>query len=172
MLAEESNYQIDTSALTELKLLNMTKVSDTNPKRVVTTSGIFYLAVLVIAVIALIFIEEWKPKIVISIILIVSIIWWLITWTSILFYRTHAYALREKDVTIDEGIFFKSRQTTPYHRIQHVEISQGPIQKKFNHSTLKIFAAGGNGTSTEIRGIEKEEAEHVRQFLLDKVTSY
>jgi uncharacterized protein len=167
--AAETNYQIDLSQITQLKELEMIKPSSTNKNRVYLTNSIIYLIGLIIGAVNVYFVDERNWTVIGSLFLIGSLIWAGFTWLLAKYYDNHAYALREKDMSIDEGVFFKSRQTTPYHKIQHVEISQGPIQKRYGHSTLKIFAAGGNGSSTEINGIDKDEAERLRQFLLEKI---
>lgn len=87
-------------------------------------------------------------------------------------YTRRAYALSEKDVTYRKGWVFHSITTIPFNRIQHTEVSQGPIERRYNLSTLKIFTAGGSSSDMVIPGLEDEEAKQLRDFISEKAAKY
>ncbi|NQX91168.1 MAG: PH domain-containing protein [Flavobacteriales bacterium] len=80
------------------------------------------------------------------------------------------YVLRSKDVTYKRGLIFHKIVTLPFNRIQHTEISQGPIEKKFNLSTLKIFTAGGSGSDLSISGLDPETAQKMKEYISSNVS--
>jgi membrane protein YdbS with pleckstrin-like domain len=41
------------------------------------------------------------------------------------------YALRQHDVIVQSGVFWKQETVQPIRRIQHIEQHQGPIDKRF-----------------------------------------
>lgn len=86
-------------------------------------------------------------------------------------YKIAGYALREKDVAYRRGVIFRSITTIPFNRMQHCEITVGPVEKMFELSTLKIFTAGGSGSDLSISGIHKEEAEKIKEFITRKISS-
>ena len=47
-------------------------------------------------------------------------------------------------------------------------IHRNPIERKLGLSSLKIFTAGGSGVDLQIRGMENERAEKIKQFILEK----
>lgn len=83
-------------------------------------------------------------------------------------YRRRAYALRTRDITYQKGWLFKSMITLPFNRIQHTEVSQGPIERKFRLATLKIFTAGGSSSDLAIPGLDQETAQELREFIAGK----
>jgi membrane protein YdbS with pleckstrin-like domain len=87
-------------------------------------------------------------------------------------YRRRSYALREKDLTYKKGWLFSSMITIPFNRIQHTEISRGPIERKFELSTLKIYTAGGSTSDLSIPGLEVDEAEQLKEFVAKKAAIY
>lgn len=87
-------------------------------------------------------------------------------------YRKRSYALRERDLTYKKGWIFSSMITIPFNRIQHTEISRGPIERKFELSTLKIYTAGGSTSDLSIPGLESEEAEQLKEFVAKKAAIY
>jgi len=87
-------------------------------------------------------------------------------------YKKRSYALRERDLTYRKGWIFSSMITIPFNRIQHTEISRGPIERKFELSTLKIYTAGGSTSDLSIPGLEVEEAEQLKEFVAQKASVY
>ncbi len=87
-------------------------------------------------------------------------------------YKNRSYALREKDLTYKKGWLFNSITTIPFNRIQHTEVSQGPLERKFELCTLKIYTAGGATSDLSIPGLENDEAQVLRDFIAQKAASY
>lgn len=87
-------------------------------------------------------------------------------------YRFRKYILREKDLTYKKGWIFFSTITIPFNRIQHTEVSQGPLEKNFNLCTLKIFTAGGSTSDLSIPGLEEAEAQQMREYVAKKAALY
>ena len=83
-------------------------------------------------------------------------------------YDIRGYVLREKDVIHRKGVLFKSTTTIPFNRVQHCEISQGPIQRMFNLHTLEIFTAGGGKSDLAIPGLEGDTAQQIKEFIVKK----
>lgn len=101
---------------------------------------------------------------------------WLVLsiWSVISIYTAYyyaGYALREKDIVFKRGWIFRKRLSIPFNRIQHCEVNQGPIERQFSISTLKIFTAGGNQSDMTIPGLLKNDAARLKQFILGQVTS-
>ena len=81
------------------------------------------------------------------------------------------YAVRDKDIVYKSGVFWRSVTTIPFNRIQHVEKSSTPLDRKFNLATLQLFTAGGSGGDLNIHGLSAKTAEKLRNFILNKVGS-
>lgn len=87
-------------------------------------------------------------------------------------YRlTLRYSLRSHDMIFADGLFWRSQSIQPLCRVQHVEIERGPIEKRFNLATLKLFSAGSSMATFAIPGLISEDAERLRAFVLDYTTS-
>ena len=88
-----------------------------------------------------------------------------------LIYRSAAvirYAIREHDIILRSGIFWKKETVQPVTRIQHVEEVQGPVAKRFGLSTLKLYSAGTGSFSFEIPGLDEETAARIKAFILER----
>jgi len=80
------------------------------------------------------------------------------------------FALREQDITYRSGVVFQKTVTQPILRIQHVELKRGPLERKFGLACLQLFSAGGAAHTFEVSGLLLENAESMRQFILDHKT--
>lgn len=83
-------------------------------------------------------------------------------------YELQGYVLRDHDILHRKGVLVKSLTTIPFNRVQHCEISQGPIQRIFDLYTLEIFTAGGGKSDLSIPGLEDATAQRIKEFILKK----
>ncbi len=81
------------------------------------------------------------------------------------------YAIRDKDIVYKSGVFWHTVTAIPFNRIQHVEKSSTPLDRKFHIATLQLFTAGGTGGDLKIHGLSTRTAEKLRTFILDRVGS-
>lgn len=78
------------------------------------------------------------------------------------------YLLRDKDILYKKGLFWRKRTGVSFKRIQHIDITHGPIERKFNLATIKFFTAGGSMADLKITGLSKNDAESLRSVILEK----
>lgn len=76
------------------------------------------------------------------------------------------YCLREQDITLFKGWLFKKISTQPICRIQHIEVKQGPVDRKVGLAKLHVFSAGDLTQTFIIPGLEKDTAESIRNNIL------
>ncbi len=88
----------------------------------------------------------------------------------LIYFQFHkkSYALRQKDIIYNSGLFWKSSIVIPFNRVQHCEVSQGPIDRMLNLSELKIFTAGGSSSDLSIQGLLPDTANRIKDFIIVK----
>jgi uncharacterized protein len=87
----------------------------------------------------------------------------------LLSFSKRKYALREKDISYKSGLLARKMTTVPFSRIQHVEIDEKPISRLFGLSSLSVYTAGDSSDDLEIKGIQKETALQIKEFISTKV---
>ena len=92
----------------------------------------------------------------------------LLVWPLISVPR-RGYVVRDKDIVFKSGIIWRSITAIPFNRVQHVETSNTPLDRKFDLANLQIFTAGGSGGDLRISGLRTDTAEQLRIYILDKV---
>jgi len=90
-----------------------------------------------------------------------------LAWFSFQSARVIRYALRQHDVIVQSGVFWKQETVQPIRRIQHIEQHQGPIDKRFGLYELKLFSAGTGHFTFRIPGLDAGSASGIRQFILN-----
>jgi len=83
--------------------------------------------------------------------------------------QVRGFLLREHDIAYRTGLIFRKVIFLAFNRIQHIEISQGPLQRKFGLASLKCFTAGGISVDMKIDGLSKNDAQSLRQLILAKI---
>jgi len=78
------------------------------------------------------------------------------------------FVVRDKDIVYRKGVLWRSVTAVPFNRIQHVETSNSPLDRRFGLSSLKIFTAGGSGGDLKIDGLAVDHAERLRALVLEK----
>ncbi|MEJ6807705.1 MAG: PH domain-containing protein [Saprospiraceae bacterium] len=84
-------------------------------------------------------------------------------------FEHKGYAMRERDIIFKKGWIWRSSTIVPFNRVQHTEIEQGPIERLFRLSVLKIFTAGGSSSDLKIPGLLPETANRLKDYIQNKV---
>ncbi|GAB4139602.1 MAG: hypothetical protein Fur0037_05990 [Planctomycetota bacterium] len=64
------------------------------------------------------------------------------------------------------GILFHEERIVPVRRMQHVDLTRGPIERLFRLATLVVFTAGNEGSAFRVPGLSAAEAEDLRDRIL------
>ncbi len=84
-------------------------------------------------------------------------------------FAAEGYALREHDILHKHGVWFRTLTAIPFNRMQHCEISRGPVENAFGLATLRVFTAGGSGSDLSIGGLPVAEAQRVKEFITKRI---
>lgn len=87
---------------------------------------------------------------------------------TLLRYRCTGYRLGEESLDLARGVWWRSETTTPYFRVQHVDIAQGPLERLFGLSKLVVHTASARQRMT-IPGVASAEVEALRGRILASV---
>ncbi len=78
--------------------------------------------------------------------------------------RALGYAEAADDLIVRRGIMFKKLTIIPYGRMQIVDVSEGPIARRYQIATVQLHTAAAE-TDAEIAGLPLEEANRLRDRL-------
>lgn len=169
-MEEFTNEVIDTKQLPRYEEVQLTPL---HPKyfKVVLINSLIIISILVVVLFLFIVFDDevvsYEGKIRLGATAIFLSI--CILFFSILSFKKKAYAFRNHDVIYRSGIISTNTMVIPYNRVQHVALHEGFVSRIFGLAKVEIFTAGGSSSDLEIPGIEKEEAENIKQLLMGKI---
>lgn len=81
-------------------------------------------------------------------------------------YRRWRYRIRPHDVHLRYGVLWHVERTVPRRRIQHVDVTAGPLERALGLSSVKLYTAGTREADARVPGLRREVAEGLRTELL------
>ncbi|WP_166419524.1 PH domain-containing protein [Pseudoalteromonas sp. Z1A8] len=79
--------------------------------------------------------------------------------------RLQGFAVRNHDIAFKKGVIWQQVTVLPLARVQHMEIHQGPIERKLSLASIKLFSAGGVSADLQISGLTHDDCKNMRQFV-------
>jgi uncharacterized protein len=80
-------------------------------------------------------------------------------------YRHWRYQVASDALELRHGVLQRVHSAIPYFRVQHIDVTQGPVERLVGLSRLVIHTASA-GTDATVPGIAAEEAEELRRVIL------
>lgn len=93
--------------------------------------------------------------------------WFLQRWPPIE-YRYASYRVDSAGLEIRRGVYWRSVITVPRSRVQHTDVSQGPLERRYGLATLAVHTAGTEHARVELSGLPHETALAIRDQLLPR----
>ncbi len=163
-----SNLQVDITGLPRAGELTLKRLPEAHRREIIAQSiitlGILVLLSAIPQVITAI--DPLQRRLLLLWPVLILIIGGLISWLMLIRYKHKGYAMRTHDIVFQSGLFWRKTTVLPFNRIQHAEVTHGPLQRRFGLATLKFFTAGGANVDLNIDGLEASEAEALREDIL------
>jgi len=94
-------------------------------------------------------------------------LFWLAIVLPIWDFERTRWRLSANGLEIHRGVFWRHQISIPIARVQHADVSQGPLQRMFELGRLTLHTAGTENASVELNGIAHTLAIELR----DKIVS-
>jgi membrane protein YdbS with pleckstrin-like domain len=80
-------------------------------------------------------------------------------------FRHWRYALDDDRLDLEHGVLWRTRSSVPHFRVQHIDIEQGPLDRRFGLARLELHTASAASDAT-LPGLRVERAEEIRRHVL------
>jgi hypothetical protein len=81
-------------------------------------------------------------------------------------HRHAAYRVTRDGIEIHGGVVWRSIVSVPRSRVQHTDVAQGPLQRRYGLATLLIYTAGTEHAEVDLGGLDRATALRIRDHLL------
>ena len=85
-----------------------------------------------------------------------------------IYSRLH-YRLTEKLLQVVRGWLFHVDTVVPLVRVQHIDVTRGPLEKMFGVATLVVHTAGTHNSIVTLPGLAPERAAQIRDIIREHV---
>lgn len=90
-----------------------------------------------------------------------------IFWPAVA-YRHAQWRLDDDGLEIHTGVFWRHRICIPLGRVQHADVSQGPLQRPFGLGKLTVHTAGTQNSHVDLDGLAHPIALKLRDRLVQQ----
>ncbi len=90
--------------------------------------------------------------------------WHAYRWPAIA-YRHTAYRVDDDGIEIRRGVIWRAVTRVPRSRVQHTDVSQGPIERRYGLGTLVVYTAGTDHARVALPGLRHQTALRLRDGL-------
>lgn len=91
--------------------------------------------------------------------------WFTFRWPARAYQHTW-YRVDDLGIEIRKGVFWRVVINVPRSRVQHIDVAQGPLDRRYGLGKLVIYTAGTDHAMVELEGLEHERALRIRAHLL------
>ena len=83
-------------------------------------------------------------------------------------HRHASYKVDEQGIEIRKGVVWRKVMNVPRSRVQHTDVSQGPLERRYGLGTLVIYTAGTDHARVDLKGLDHATALLIRDHLLPR----
>lgn len=84
-------------------------------------------------------------------------------------YRALGYRIDEDELHIGRGVWTRTETLVPLARVQHIDVSQGPLERAFGISRLILHTAGTMNSLVVLPGLARGTAEAMRDDIRARI---
>lgn len=89
----------------------------------------------------------------------------LVRWWTSLVWRSWQFRVGDGALHLRHGVLTRRESTIPYHRVQHIDLEAGPLERRMGLTSLILRTASASSDST-VPGIDADDADALRARIL------
>ena len=89
----------------------------------------------------------------------------LVRWWTALVWRAWQFRIGDDALHLRHGVLVRRESTIPFHRVQHIDLEAGPLERRMGLTSLVLRTASASSDAT-IPGIDASEANDLRERIL------
>ena len=97
------------------------------------------------------------------------LVWLAMVWPA-RSYEATSYLVDNVGIEISRGVWWRVIEAVPRSRVQHIDVLQGPLRRRFGLASLEIFTAGTEHSSVKLENLEHQVALALRDQLLPQAS--
>jgi uncharacterized protein len=84
-------------------------------------------------------------------------------------YRAWGYGMDGEELQVRRGVWIRVQTVVPLDHVQHIDISQGPLERAFGICSLVLHTAGTLHSQIVLPGLARATAERIRDEIRGRI---
>lgn len=85
-------------------------------------------------------------------------------------WRRWGYAFTDTELHVAYGWVTRVHTVVPVSRVQHIDVSQGPLERSAGVATLSLHTAGTENSLVVLPGVSRRRAEEIRDAIRGRIS--
>jgi len=94
---------------------------------------------------------------------------YLALWAPSRRYRAWGYRMDEEELQVRRGVWVQVHTVVPLGHVQHIDVSQGPLERAVGICSLVLHTAGTLHSQIVVPGLARATAEHIRDEIRGRI---
>lgn len=97
------------------------------------------------------------------------ILFYLLLWAPGRRYRAWGYRIDKEELEVRRGVWTRVQTQVPLDHVQHIDISQGPLERALGICSLVLHTAGTLHSQIVVPGLTRDTAERIRDEIRARI---
>jgi membrane protein YdbS with pleckstrin-like domain len=84
-------------------------------------------------------------------------------------YRAWGYGMDSEELQVRRGVWTRVHTIVPLDHVQHIDVSQGPLERAFGICSLVLHTAGTLHSQIVLPGLARPTAERIRDEIRGRI---
>lgn len=84
-------------------------------------------------------------------------------------YRAWGYGMDSEELQVRRGVWTRIHTVVPLDKVQHIDVSQGPLERALGICSLVLHTAGTLHSQIVLPGLARETAEGIRDEIRGRI---
>jgi membrane protein YdbS with pleckstrin-like domain len=107
-----------------------------------------------------------------GLLVLLGLLYWAFYAIPVLDHRHASWRVDEDGLEIRRGILWRREITVPRARVQHTDVHQGPLQRRYGIAKLVVHTAGTQAASVDLTGLAYPTAIWLRDTLIAELREH
>ncbi len=94
---------------------------------------------------------------------------WLVIRMPLRRHYARGFRVSSDRLRVVRGLLFRSDTVVPFSRVQHIDVTRGPIERYYGLATLVLHTAGTHNSSVLLPGLGAEDAMAMREAIRETI---
>jgi membrane protein YdbS with pleckstrin-like domain len=131
------------------------------------------LGAILIAIPPLVVVSVWEilglvPRGVVIVPVLIVLAWFIVR-VPLRRYAARGYSVEADRLRVVKGLLWRKDTVVPFGRVQHIDLTRSPVERKYGLATLVVHTAGTHNASVSLPGLGEGDALALREAIRDKI---